>query len=673
MKKTYFPHIDGLRAVAVLVVIFFHLGTDYFDGGYVGVDVFFVISGFLITRLILASLDSDRGFSIKNFYIRRFKRLAPALMVTLFFTFIAASLIFTPSDLKRTSGAILSAIFSTSNFYFWLESDYFDVSTKLKPILHTWSLSIEEQFYLFWPFLLILASYRKVKKIRVLLIFTILIISFSLNHLFRDGSIVARFANIPEFLNEPILNFKSSLFFLIPFRIFEFAIGALITGFFNKKLKKTWHYDILFFAGLASIIFSTVTFDDTLLFPYWRALIPCLGAALIIFSGAQTKFAGVLSNRYFVFIGVLSYSLYLTHWPIIVFHSYLVGELDWLSGTSAAVLTFATALALHFWVEKPLRNRDFSRSPIRFKIIGVGFLTLVTISLHSFLNAGWAWRINSPEIKNVALTALSDYHRDYYGGRGYRAYLKKEEVPPPEVILIGDSHGKHYAEGLVKVIGSKYDIKTAIAAGFSCFHLPNFTRKTKEVNYNILCPQKLERALEYMSIHPSNPPIFVVSHSWISQMHRGALLIDGKIAKRTIDLQDVVNGILELKTRIGNSPLIVIGHVPGASINLSQYYSLPPLARWFSGKEDYRFVPSNKKIVEFNSHLENFLQNKSGIHFIDPHDVFCRKKICQNFDGNGNFIYSDTSHLSKFGSIYFFEEIEDQFIKLAVDRNFTAK
>lgn len=211
---TYHRHIDGLRAISVLSVIFYHFGQPLFSGGYVGVDIFFVISGFLITKLILSELENTGTFNFKRFYIRRMRRLIPALLATLVGSLLCAAILYSPEQLSAFGKSLSSAILSVSNILFWTESGYFDADSHLKPLLHTWSLSVEEQFYLFWPAILVffIGAQRNHSKI----IYTLLFIgffSFILNAIWVNGNFDS--------------DYKSTIFYLTPFRIFELTLGAL--------------------------------------------------------------------------------------------------------------------------------------------------------------------------------------------------------------------------------------------------------------------------------------------------------------------------------------------------------------------------------------------------------------------------------------------------------------
>ena len=240
LKNKYRSDIDGLRAIAVLAVLFFHLEIPYFGGGFVGVDIFFVISGFLITRLIKGEIDNTGSFDFKRFYVRRIRRLFPALFVTLLSTAIVSAFVFSPSHLERFGGALSSALLSVSNFYFWLESDYFDLSAILKPLLHTWSLSIEEQFYLIWPVSLFFLIKLKKKWVAPFVLLFATLVSLYLNFVFADGNVQLINQYVP-FLEDKINHGRSTIFFLMPFRIFEFAIGGLLVWMIQYPLKSYLH------------------------------------------------------------------------------------------------------------------------------------------------------------------------------------------------------------------------------------------------------------------------------------------------------------------------------------------------------------------------------------------------------------------------------------------------
>lgn len=297
---TYRADIDGLRAVAVLAVLLYHVGYTALPGGYVGVDIFFVISGFLITRLIREEVTSTGSFRFGDFYLRRVRRLFPALITTVALTFFAGALVLAPEHLESLGGAALSSIVPMSNIYFWGEAGYWDASKLTKPLLHTWSLAVEEQFYFVSPLLIVVA---------VRLGFASALIA-----LLSLASLIAA----QYYLAED----ASAVFFLTPFRVVEFGIGALLAWFSWPRQLPNWSTHIASIAGLLLIAYAMLFYTEQTTFPGVAALVPCLGAALLIAAGPRSAVGRILATPPMVAIGLLSYSLYLVHWPLIVLVRY---------------------------------------------------------------------------------------------------------------------------------------------------------------------------------------------------------------------------------------------------------------------------------------------------------------------------------------------------------------
>lgn len=288
----YRPEIDGLRAVAVLPILLFHLDFAPFSGGFVGVDVFFVISGYLITRIVKRDLEAGR-FSFRGFYSRRIRRLFPALLATLALTLGAGYLVQIPASFARLASSTLYATFSLANVQFWWTSSYFDEASGLKPLLHTWSLSVEEQFYLLWPALLWLT----IRRGRRLAPCAIALLSVA----------TLVWAEIT------LISDASKAFFLMPFRIWEFGLGALLVWLPAGLQTRRAAREAALALGLAAIAWAVFTYDHETAFPGLAAVAPCAGAALCIMAGNPRTLGGLLRNRVAVGIGKLSYSIYLVH------------------------------------------------------------------------------------------------------------------------------------------------------------------------------------------------------------------------------------------------------------------------------------------------------------------------------------------------------------------------
>src|SRR5271170_3095038 len=298
-RPRYRPEIDGLRALAILPVLLFHYRVSPFRGGFVGVDVFFVISGYLITQLIEAERREGR-FSIARFYERRVRRIFPALFVMLTAATIAAAFILFPVDLVRYANSLLATAGFAANFEFWREAGYFDVAAAEKPLLHLWSIAVEEQFYLVFPALLLLFQSR-----RVAITLAIFVLSFA-------------------FAVWGVIHAPSAAFYLLPGRAWELMLGALLALHAVPFIERRWIREALAVTGIALIAIAVFGYSKDTPFPGAAALLPCLGAALVIYSSVPgiTSASAVLSLPPLVFVGRISYSLYLWHWPLYVFARY---------------------------------------------------------------------------------------------------------------------------------------------------------------------------------------------------------------------------------------------------------------------------------------------------------------------------------------------------------------
>ena len=348
---SYRPDIDGLRAISVIFVILFHADLLWIQGGFIGVDVFFVISGYLITR----SIDKEmlgNVFSFKAFYLRRIRRIIPVLVFVMLVITIPACLFLFANDLETFGRTALHTILSTNNFYLWIKgSNYFVGNTELMPLLHTWSLSVEEQFYFIWPpILLLLHRYLNLKN-RLYFIILFIVIGLGLS------VFLASF-------------YPKVAYFLLPARLFELSLGAGLALFWDKipELSRNKNNGISV-VGLLLILLPVFLLNGLSTFPGFNAFYPCLGAVLLILSGKNSHTKGIVNRlltiKPLVFIGLLSYSMYLWHWPIFSFIKYVGLELT--SDKLIVALTSTVLLSYFSWkfIEKPFRYRfkyNFSKT-----------------------------------------------------------------------------------------------------------------------------------------------------------------------------------------------------------------------------------------------------------------------------------------------------------------------
>jgi peptidoglycan/LPS O-acetylase OafA/YrhL len=359
LDDNYLEHLDGLRAVAVILVILFHLEVPYFDGGFIGVDMFFVISGFLITRILVSRLESTGSIDFKLFYTRRIRRLVPALAAMLFSSTIAAVSLLSTTLLQEYGQSLWSATLSISNVFFWSKEGYFSTNNEYKPLLHTWSLSVEEQFYLFWPLTLFWTRARN----RHMVIAISSTVSVFLCIVWHHGGFDVKT--------------KSTVFYLAPFRIYEFGVGAHLAELRYLKLDRL-RPALLGNAGWTLLLASVTGIRSTTPFPYVTAYLPCFATALLIMGGKSGVGYRFLTHSVVRHIGRLSYSLYLYHWPIIVFYKYYkLAELSYLDLCLVVSATFICAEVSYHCIEKPFRLT--SSNVVREGYLWPGMLGILTI------------------------------------------------------------------------------------------------------------------------------------------------------------------------------------------------------------------------------------------------------------------------------------------------------
>lgn len=426
------PEIDGLRAVAVLAVVLYHAGFSC-TGGYVGVDVFFIISGFLITSLIWKDLESG-CFTFANFWERRARRIVPALVVVTIAILVAGWFLLLPSDFKSMGQASAAQAVFAANIHYWRDTGYFLGAAAEKPLLHTWSLAVEEQFYLIVPFLLWVIFRSVVLRNRTTVI-SILTAGFILSF----GLSIYGIAHFP-----------SATYYLLPTRAWELLLGSLIAflPIFPLLLGHRSLRELLSLAGLALILLSVIGYTPETPFPGLAALPPCLGAALLIWSNgyAPTVVGSLLSTRPFVFIGLISYSLYLWHWPFLAFSKYLA--LESLSiGSRAAIVSFGFLFAIFSWkyVETPFRKRELGQSrKSMFALAGASLAVVLVCGLLCVNMNGFPLRFSMQRREFVnAITDMAFINelnsQDIRAGKAIPIGVMDSTIHPT-VFVWGDSH-----------------------------------------------------------------------------------------------------------------------------------------------------------------------------------------------------------------------------------------
>ena len=392
LNNEYRADINGLRAVAVLLVLLFHLEYNFLKAGFLGVDVFLVISGFLISRNILRDLELNK-FSFKEFYTKRFKRLFPALFFTLTLTLLVGYILLSPANLERLGKSTLSGVFSVANIFLFSEKGYFDLESEFKPLLHIWSLSLEEQFYFIWP-LLLLGLFKFFRKRIFLIVFIIILISLYVNSRF-------------------LTNYSEAVFYLLPFRFFEFLLGTLCVWIDRYEFKNKVLHEFTLLTGLTLIIYSSINFTMYTPMPGVLSLVPCVGTIMVIYAGKAKYSSWLLKNKLFEIIGKSSYSIYLIHWPLIVYYKY--GTFSELTNTDKVIIGIASmVLGYLMWrfIENVFRYSKFKYIIIKkIKIDSIWVWVVAFVLILSFTSVNiWSMKgypsryptefsINSEEIK----------------------------------------------------------------------------------------------------------------------------------------------------------------------------------------------------------------------------------------------------------------------------------
>lgn len=438
----YRPEIDGLRAIAVLAVVLYHFAVPGVGGGFVGVDIFFVISGFLIGGILWRELATDGRISFQRFYIRRIKRLAPAFAAMAIATTIAAYFILLPMEFREYGKTLIASSLYFANIYFYRKSGYFDTGADEKPLLHTWSLSVEEQFYIVLPILFFLLRNRR----DILQWLLIALVAVSL--------VLCVYKTFSE---------HTAAFFLFQFRAWELGAGVLLAMYASGSSVKTPHHSAISWLGLGLLAVSIAMIQPGTSFPGFQAILPVAGALLLIYNGRQTNAVNqLLSSGPAVFVGKISYSLYLWHWPVLTLGNYHLGD-SGTAATSAALLALSFVLAIASWrfVELPTRyNLPSMKSSW---LVAGASATAMLAGLGSivYLKDGLPNRFGDPVRAHI--DATQDFNQDWTRcTESISAELQGVEVcpigpagRPPQFLVWGDSHVRAIKEGLAQIADEK--------------------------------------------------------------------------------------------------------------------------------------------------------------------------------------------------------------------------
>lgn len=653
MSSGYRAEIDGLRAVAVIPVIFFHAGFHLFRGGFAGVDVFFVVSGFLITRIIRSELKSGR-FSIWQFYERRIRRILPALLLVIVCSTPFAWLWMFPDELEDFGNSQLATLAFVSNFYFWATGVYFGLANELKPLIHTWSLAVEEQFYLLFPLLLVLASRLKDLHLAMLL--------------FATG--VASFV-LAEFL--PSYH-SDAVFYLLPTRIWELACGALVAVLPRSGLMTDRWRNAAGLAGLGLLIAVFFWLDPTLPFPGRYALLPVVATCIVIrFATAQTTAGQILGSAPLRGLGLISYGAYLWHQPVLA-----LARTRWLDALTTTQLLTVIALSLVLaaisWklIEQPFRNRSTVGRPLLFSSLAALTALAAFSGLAFHVGHGYDRRIN--EAAREQLRWADD--KSPYGSKCHAdqnnqitpatacRYGSKDGIP---IYVWGDSHAVSIAWQLSEVLGPKgYEI-----VHFTHSACPPLNLKTTQGS----C-KTFNRATEAFLNNLPKGAIIVIASRWTTGFGAGEFdNQEGGIEPFTgnrLSPPRFVPSDANLKLygelyRAEIQKLIASGHrvllvyqVPEVGWNVPQRLAREAqfgVVR--SGPLSTSYEVYQRRTGEIHGQL-SILPNSPGLIRLRPNRLFCDPDVAQRCyaQRNGVPLYSDDDHLNSAGARLVAKEAE---------------
>lgn len=442
--KNYRPDIDGLRSIAVLFVIIHHAFPNQFLSGFIGVDIFFVISGYLISRLIIEDLIHKK-FSILDFYLRRIRRIFPAMVLVLLSTFITGWLTLNPIEFSSLGKHLAAGAGYIANIVSWKESGYFDSTSNIKPLLHLWSLGVEEQFYFVWPVLLLLAWKKKLNLLFLIIILSCISFFININQVYKSSSAVFYLPHTRfwEFLTGSALAFFSLLPHYPSLRPRSFSRFFLNDGSIKRIIST-----IISFLGFLIILFGAMKITPQRYFPGWWAISPVLGSALIILAGNQSWLnRKLLANRIMVGVGLISYPLYLWHWPALAFGRIYNGAApSWYFQTLLILISFILAYLTFNFVEKPLRfNKTFNQVELKLFLATIFICALGLLAYQSILKPRYklsetiisAFNRTPSEEPEQNCFDISNNHKDNYHPWFCHLNAKGKKA---KFFVTGDSH-----------------------------------------------------------------------------------------------------------------------------------------------------------------------------------------------------------------------------------------
>lgn len=619
-SMVYRPDIQGLRGIAVLAVFLFHLDLQVASGGFVGVDVFFVISGFLIIGMI-ASQFRQGCFSYADFYTRRMKRILPVFQVVCFTVLVACSHLLLPTSLQSVSASLIASSLYASNLFFWRETTgYFGADSDELPLLHNWSLSVEEQFYIFFPFLAVLVFSRYNNR--------------------RSALILVALATGSFFLSDWMTHvWPRASFFLLPTRAWEFLLGGVLALCRQPKGSKTGVLRSLgAWVGIALIVGSIILLDGNSRFPGVHALWPCLGTALLIHAGwhADGPVTRALSWPPLVGVGTISYSVYLWHWPPVALCAYFGISLSVAQKMVVLVLVMAMSALSWRYVEQPFRQ---SRAKLPVTIVA-----LVVVPLIVQLSVHWHFRDMQPFVSGLSERTSSESRCRRLSGNPYPEECKLgEESAMPTFALWGDS----YADALVLALDDAASRREAAGYRFIMHSCPAATGVLrnepvrKGPDFAKRCMEYSNRTFEFLR-HSEAVRTVVINNAFSQYLSDRNRVLEPVLIPAE-ESSNVVREFVEMvkALRDAGKRVIVVAPYPE-----DKEFKVAMRRAYVTGHLDNGYIAGMDSNAALLAELEE-LHRDSMIFLVRPSDLMCRENKCRYFDEDGVLYLSDGEHPSR--------------------------
>lgn len=644
----YRADIDGLRAVAVLPVVLYHAGVPGITGGFIGVDVFFVISGFLITSIIATEISENR-FSLLSFYERRARRILPALTMVVLSTFVIGWFFLLPQEYKDLGHSALATALFLSNVYFMLEFNYFAPAAEFAPLLHTWSLAVEEQFYLFFPpMLALLIGWRGPRAA--------LWVVFGLSGLSLMAAVV-------------ILPIKPDwVFYLIFFRAWELGVGALLALSIFPTPRRLLLREVIGTVGILAILVPVFLYDASTPFPGLAAVPPVLGAAAIIYVGANGSSCiinKILAHRFLVWIGLISYSLYLWHWPILAFLR--IGRaqvsLPLTVGLIAVAVSVLIAWMSYAFIERPFRARPpygFTGKAI-FALSGTMLLAMVMIAGVLHVANGVPSRLTPLETEIAAVSQDRNPDRGECQGRLPEKGLCAVGGPTVDgesidFLFWGDSHAEAMKSGLD--LAAQAAGQSGLFVGIdACLPIKQLRRQPEarwctEMSHSVWA--FLEERTDISLVILSARWVLSVEGSRYRQEAGSPVILEwsghadarpDKIDNASLVEAGLIATVLELVA--SGREVVILGQVPEVGWDVPNVLARGEMLGWLYGPPKLTEADLEARAATTEEILARVAATNSAVRYLRLSDIFCADGTCSVVDEGGLPLYADDDHISR--------------------------